>query len=211
MRYVIDLINCWGKEYKDKALFSMVYIQEAHAIDEWPINSSRLSKKGLRQNTIHNNNNNEIVGNVSSSVDVPKQSETGLPICYRQHQNINERIQAATDFVNDNDVDVIKDNINSTNGNVLVLADTIDNTFQTIYAAWPIRWYIFQTKYNDNDNQDNMNNNNNSSTQHSISTTSGTSSTNINNNNNVYITHIGEPDEASFDMCKVQNILDTEF
>lgn len=157
MRYVIDLISSWGRSYGKVATLALMYIQEAHAVDEWPINSNRLSKKGLNSN---------------STVT------EGLPVCYRQHQSIEERVQAATDFVTDYDVPVIKDDINTTHGSVYVLADNIQNNFQTVYACWPIRWMVFKLFKLANGQEE------------------------------IRITNIGEPDGASFDMYIVNSLLE---
>ncbi len=104
MRWAIDVWGSLAAQYRGVARLVLVYIEEAHAQDEWPITSSRLSR-------------------------------TGAPIVYTQHTSQEARLQACADFVRDYAL---------SQADVTVVADAIgSNPFQTAYAAWPIRWYVF--------------------------------------------------------------------
>jgi len=72
------------------ASFLAIYIQEAHAFDEWPV-----GKK--------------------------------ISFC-NQHKTLSTRCSLAKDVKS---------------GEFDVLVDNMKNQFQTIYAAWPFRFYIF--------------------------------------------------------------------
>ena len=91
------------------AQVAIIYIQEAHAQDEWPIDSSRNAAPG----------------------------KTSVPVRYRQHADLTARLGAAADFARDYGLPLHL---------LPVLADGMDNAFQTAYAAWPIRWYILDTR-----------------------------------------------------------------
>ena len=129
MRFAIDVINNWGKEHSASAVFSCLYIQEAHATDEWPINSARCSR-------------------------------TGRPVCFAQHKSLGERINAAREFIRDYDVDT---------SSLPFFMDDMTNTFQTIYAAWPLRWFVFR----------------------------------LNDRREPVVRHIGQPEDASFDLSLI--------
>jgi hypothetical protein len=105
MRWAIDVWGSLARDFAGVARLVIVYIEEAHAQDEWPISSARLSR-------------------------------TGAPVVYRQHTTQGERLRACGDFVRDYGLDT---------AHVTVATDLIgSNPFQTTYAAWPIRWYVFR-------------------------------------------------------------------
>lgn len=72
-----------------------VYINEAHAMDEWPI-------------------------------------RTKSQLCIKQHQTLQDRCVVAKSLIHDYSFEIP------------VYVDTMENLFQTTYAAWPLRAYIFQ-------------------------------------------------------------------
>jgi len=77
--------------YKDRVTFIGVYLSEAHASDEWPINNK-------------------------------------LQIA--QHKTLQDRVEAATKFYKEN-------------GFALPLyLDTMENSFHTLFGAWPERYFI---------------------------------------------------------------------
>ncbi len=136
MRYAMLAVRQWAADYQGVAQVAMVYIQEAHATDEWPISSSRMT-----------------VG--------------GVPIAIAQHKTLAERLSAARDFVADYAV--------ATDGAAapVVVADAMTNGFQSTYAAWPIRWYLFSAA----------------------------------GSGEVRVTHIGDPESASYDLSEPWAIL----
>jgi hypothetical protein len=134
MRYAIDVVSAWGAQYGHAARLAVVYIQEAHATDEWPISSARLSKKAEK-----------------------------AAVSYAQHRIIGDRLKAARDFCEDYAVPVdsagrsvraaagaegaagtVAAPSSARDSGVCVLADAIGNGLQDTYAAWPIRWFIFR-------------------------------------------------------------------
>lgn len=116
MRLNIDIWTSMSRDFHSKATLAMLYIQEAHAQNEWPITSCRLSKKGLAPGA--------------------PPGTLGAPICYNQHSSLAERLTACRDFVNDYSVPT---------DSILCLVDSVEgNPYQTAYAAWPIRWHVFR-------------------------------------------------------------------
>ena len=103
MRYAVDVMSEWGRQHGASATLAAVYIEEAHATDEWPISSQR-------------------------------ESRAAAPVAIPQHKTLGDREAAARDFVGAYKVDAAL---------TPVFLDTIENTFQTTYAAWPLRWYVF--------------------------------------------------------------------
>lgn len=84
----------------DGFTFIGVYIQEAHAIDEWPIS------------------------------EAPRE--------FRQHQSLDERIDACNQFQQD---------FQPWLEGIEFYVDTITNDFQSAYASWPFRfWVITQSE-----------------------------------------------------------------
>ena len=130
-RYVVRLVNHWSAEFLASAALCIVYIEEAHASDEWPISSARLAPRG-------------------SAVSIPA------------HKTQEDRILAARAFAEDFEVPQA----------VAVAADGIGNAFQTQYASWPIRWFVFELA-----------------------------------GEGVRVSHIGDPDDSSFDMSIVHDLL----
>jgi hypothetical protein len=100
---------------------AVVYIEEAHAADEWPIKSSRAAAPG----------------------------RAGVPVDYPQHRSLGDRLAAAADFAAHYRLPLRA---------LPVYADAAatagdgggggssGNGFQSAYAAWPIRWYLFDTR-----------------------------------------------------------------
>ena len=95
-------MNHWSSEYAASAALAVVYIEEAHASDEWPISSARMAP-------------------------------SGAPVCIPSHKTLPDRLAAAAAFCGDFAVPEA----------VAVAVDAMGNGFQTLYAAWPIRWYVF--------------------------------------------------------------------
>ena len=134
MRYNMDVWSLFARDFAATARLAMLYIQEAHAQDEWPISSARLSR-------------------------------TGAPILINQHRTMQERLGACRDFVRDFGIST---------EHIEVAVDAVQgNPFQTAYAAWPIRWYIFQQ---------------------------GAAGP--------VVTKIGMPDDGSFDLTQVRDLLE---
>jgi hypothetical protein len=105
MRWAIDVWSSLGRDFSATASLLCLYIEEAHAQDEWPITSARLSR-------------------------------TGAPVCIKQHVTLEDRLAACRDFVRDYQVPL---------EHIGVAVDAVQgNPFQTLYAAWPIRWYVFR-------------------------------------------------------------------
>ena len=154
MRYAIDVVAHWAAAYGARAQLAVVYIEEAHATDEWPISSCRLSRKGL--------------GGAAGGGG----RNAGAPVLYAQQKTIGDRLAAARDFVRDYDVPLQPEAEPAAPG-VLFVADEIVNGFETAYAAWPLRWYVFRCS------------------------AAG----------DVVVTHIGEPEDASFDLQEVEHLL----
>ena len=241
-RYVIALIAAWSGEYAASAALAVVYIQEAHATDEWPINSARESRKGLHRrllpqaaaaavgntdnrldermrfddsNVNSTNDNNSSGGGSSSSSapsapapftivamntgaaenddDAPRRG--GAPIAYAQHTSMAARLAAAADFVADYDVPLDR---------VCVVADDMSNIFQTVYAAWPIRWYVFTM------GEGYAGGNVAASTAHPAAAAVAAATSAASATPTVLVSHIGEPNEASFDMMEVKLFLEEE-
>ncbi len=46
MRYAVRALAHWAGEYKASVALAVVYIDEAHASDEWPISSARDAPRG---------------------------------------------------------------------------------------------------------------------------------------------------------------------
>lgn len=89
---------------------AVVYIEEAHAADEWPIRSSRAAAPG----------------------------RAGVPVEYAQHRSLGDRLRAAADFAAHYRLPL---------GDLPVYADAAPgNGFQDSFAAWPIRWYVLDTR-----------------------------------------------------------------
>jgi hypothetical protein len=160
MRYAIDVVAHWAAAYGARAQLCMIYIEEAHAQDEWPISSCRLSKKGL---------------SAASAAGECGGGARGAPVIYLQQKTIGDRLAAARDFVRDYEVPLQPEAAPAAPG-VLVVADQIANGFETTYAAWPLRWYIFRC--------------------------AGPAG-----EGDVTVTHIGEPEDASFDLSEVEHLL----
>ena len=144
----------------------MVYIQEAHAQDEWPIASCRLSKKGLAAGAAGAAGAGGAAGTAGGG------GACGAPVLYTQQTVIGDRLAAAHDFVRDYAVPLQPEAAPAAPG-VLVVADEIANGFQNEFAAWPLRWYLFRDAGHDG----------------------------------VVVTHIGEPEDASFDLSEVEHLL----
>ena len=104
MRYVVSLVNAWGVDFADVAALAVVYIEEAHATDEWPISSARLA---------------------------------AAPVAIAAHKTIDDRLAAATSFARDYAVPLDR---------VALVADGMGNAFQSAYASWPIRWFVFEAR-----------------------------------------------------------------
>jgi len=81
-------------KYRERAIFLVVYITEAHAKDEWP------------------------VGKTISFCDQPK--------------TLSERCELARKYSYDN------------NMTIPVVVDTMDNAFESVFAAWPVRFYVIK-------------------------------------------------------------------
>jgi len=81
--------------FKHKCEFVCIYINEAHAVDEWPVRTD------------------------------PK-------LCIKQHQTLHERCSMAKSLTNDYKFAMP------------VYVDTIENTFENTYAAWPLRAFIVE-------------------------------------------------------------------
>lgn len=111
---------------------ALIYIQEAHAIDEWPIASARMSRVGLGPPTA------EGAGGSSSGVKA-----AGAPVSIAQHKSLAERLAAARSFVADYGVPLRIPESAPAAAVVTVVCDDISNGFQNAFAAWPIRWYAF--------------------------------------------------------------------
>lgn len=133
MRYAVDVMSEWGRQHGGSATLAAVYIEEAHATDEWPITS---------------------------------QSRAAAPVAIPQHKTLGDREAAARAFVGAYNVDAAL---------TPVFLDTIENGFQSTYAAWPLRWYVFALGGADG-------------------------ATPI-------VANIGVPEEASFDLSILDNIL----
>ena len=123
MRYVVDVLSCWARDYAARAQLAVVYIQEAHAVDEWPISSVRLSRLGLGPPQAP----------AGSEAGAP--AARGQPVCLQQATSLAQRLEAARAFVHDYGVDEAA---------VAVCVDEMGNRFQDTYAAWPLRWYVFR-------------------------------------------------------------------
>lgn len=93
-----------------RAAVALLYVEEAHATDEWPIRSAKAAAPGRE----------------------------GVPVEYRQARELPERLAAAADLVA---------HFGLAAEPVAVYADALDagarNPFETTYAAWPIRWFVF--------------------------------------------------------------------
>ena len=154
-----------------KAQVAIVYIQEAHASDEWPIRSSRNAAPG----------------------------RACIPISYQQHRDLPARLGAAADFASHYNLplDVLP-----------VLADGMGNAFQDAYAAWPIRWYIFDTRNRQEQQQRSAGiGGARASKIARTPSADGTGSKSAASNggaeedpDEVYLRAIGQPDDASFDL-----------
>jgi len=81
--------------FKNNCDFVCIYINEAHAVDEWPI-------------------------------------RTKSELSIKQHKTSNERCLMA------------KSLINNYNFKMPIYVDTMENQFEQIYAAWPLRAFIIQ-------------------------------------------------------------------
>jgi hypothetical protein len=159
MRYAIDVVAHWASVHGARAQLCMVYIEEAHAQDEWPIASCRLSKKGL-------------AADAAGAAGAAGGGACGAPVLYMQQTTIADRLSAARDFVRDYAVPLQPEAAPAAPG-VLVVADEIANGFEIAYAAWPLRWYLFRDA----------------------------------GHKGVIVTHIGEPEDASFDLSEVEHLL----
>jgi len=73
--------------------FLVIYIAEAHAVDEWPV---------------------------------------GDPLQIMQPRSTGERVAIASKFKKDY------------NFLLPMLVDTVDNAYEQMYSAWPIRFYVIQ-------------------------------------------------------------------
>lgn len=116
-----------ARAYRGAAVVAFVYIQEAHATDEWPISSARLSRR-----------------------------PGGAPVCIAQHAALEDRLAAARQFATDYGVTVARTVPpaceagagagagGESPASVAVLTDAMRNGFQDTFWAWPIRWYVFQ-------------------------------------------------------------------
>jgi hypothetical protein len=65
---------------------------------------------------------------------ITSQRMAAAPVSIPQHKSLGEREAAAAAFVGDFKVDT---------GITPVVLDGIGNAFQTLYAAWPLRWFVF--------------------------------------------------------------------
>ena len=92
-------------------------------MDEWPITSARMSLLGLKQ---------------GDSVGLQPEGGGGVgrPVCIEQHATLEARVAAAREFVN----------LFGVRDPVAASVDAMDNGFQTLYASWPIRWYVFRQR-----------------------------------------------------------------
>jgi len=59
---------------------------------------------------------------------------TKSELCIKQHQTLHDRCELANSLVNPNQYQF----------QMPVFVDTMDNSFQTTYAGWPLRVFIFQ-------------------------------------------------------------------
>lgn len=147
MRGGVDSFVTMARALAGRARVVIVYIQEAHARDEWPILSARAAAPGRE----------------------------GVPVDYAQHASLDDRVAAAGDFVRHYSLplDLLP-----------VAADGMGNGFQDAYAAWPIRWYIFE---------------------HAPGSSSGSGGGA--GGGRVIVRHIGQPDDASFDLTEPLRLL----
>lgn len=58
-------------------------------------------------------------------------SATGSPVHVAQHRTIDDRLEAARAFVRDYNLTQFP-----------MVVDPIDNPFDTVFAAWPLRFYV---------------------------------------------------------------------
>lgn len=159
MRNFAPVLQNWMREYGAWVTLAVVYIEEAHATDEWPISSARCAAPG----------------------------KEGVPVCIARHTTLDARFEAATSFMTDFGlVGVTKSEpplsvavaaaltaapkctpfaecarggggdgsgcIASAAASAAALChgaasmpflvDALDNNFQDAFAAWPIRWFL---------------------------------------------------------------------
>jgi len=87
-----------------------------------------------------NNVQNEFSGKVDfvgvyiSEAHAQDEWPLGTKFCYNQPKTMERRLEIANNFMNDFNVELP------------MLADTMDNEFDSIFAAWPERFYIVQGK-----------------------------------------------------------------
>ena len=118
MRYAVRVLKFLAEAKAAKAHVAIIYIQEAHAVDEWPISSCFMSRVGRPL--------------PAEGWEEAEEELCGGTVSIPQHTSMAARIAAASDFVRDNGV----------RESLVVVADMLDNGFQNLYASWPIRWFI---------------------------------------------------------------------
>jgi hypothetical protein len=128
MRYAIDVVAHWSRAYGARAQLALVYIQEAHAQDEWPISSCRLAKVPRV----------EAAGGGAAGVGAAGGgagggAAHGAPIIIKQQRSIEDRLAAARDFVRDYALPLQPEGDAAAPG-VLVVADEIGNSFQDLVS-----------------------------------------------------------------------------